>query len=166
MYVVYAITIAWAGVTNLIDAGLGWSLFALFQFYLTFRIGKKYYFFRKAGLVEQELLAATSKDGEKPLAPRLFPWLGLVSSAFLLLGLVVLIGAAMVLYGYLEVSEDSLAATIWELAFGVVVSLAVVFWGVNLSSILSRYRPRFLSWLGLFFSSVTLGLFLLILLSP
>ena len=163
MYVVYAITMAWAGVTNLIDSGLGWSVFALFQFYLTFRIGQKYYFFRKAGLVEEELLAATSGEEKKPLAPRLFPWLGLISSAFLLVGLLALILTALVLYGYFEVSDDSLASMIWDFTFGAVVSLAVVFWGVNLSSILSRYRPRFLPWLGLFFSSVTLGLFLLIL---
>jgi len=47
MYVIYAVTMAWAGISNLIGAGLAWGVFAIFQFYLTFPSQGNTMFFAK-----------------------------------------------------------------------------------------------------------------------
>jgi len=162
MYVLYAVTMAWAGISNLLGDGWGWSIFALFQFYLTFKIARQYYFFRKAGLVEAEREAMQESEGKRPIAPRLFPWLGLVGSALLLLLLIILFVAGVVLFGFYEVSEESTATLIWEFSFSFTIAMTVVFWGMNLASIISKYRPRILAGLGFFFSTVTVILLLIL----
>jgi len=162
MYVLYAVTMAWAGITNMLGGGWGWNIFALFQLYLAFKIGRQYYFFHKAGLVEAEREAVYDGSGKRPIAPRLFPWLGLIGGAFLLFLLIILFVSGVVIFGFYEISEDSTITQVWEFTLLITVSLSAVFWGINLASVLSKYRPRFLTGLGLFFSTVTVVILLIL----
>ena len=147
MYVIYAVTMAWAGISNLIGAGLAWGVFAMFQFYLTFRIARQYYVFRKAGLVNAEH-EAVNASRKKSVAPRLFPWLGLVGSVLLMWGFVALVAGALVVFGLNDASDISTSARVIDFLFSTLISLIVAFWGMNLAALLSKYRPRFLAGLG------------------
>ncbi len=164
MYVIYAVTMAWAGISNLIDTGLGWSVFGIFQFYLTFRIARQYYVFRKAGLVDIERKAVNASQ-ERPIAPRLFPWLGLVGSVLLMWGLLAIFFGAFVIFGVYDASDESMSVQLIDFLFSVFISLIVAFWGINLAALLSKYRPRFLAGLGFFLSSVMLVIVLILLFS-
>lgn len=164
MYVIYAVTMAWAGISNLVDTGLGWSVFALFQFYLTFRIGWQYHVFRKAGLVDAEREAVNASQ-EKPIAPRFFPWLGLVGGVLMTWGILTILVGALIIFGVYDASDESMAVQLIDFLFSVLISLVVAIWGINLAAVLSKYRPHFLAWLGLFLSSVTLILVLVLLFS-
>ncbi len=162
LYVIYAVTMAWAGVSNLIGSGLGWSVFAIFQFYLTFRIARQYYVFRKVGLVDDERVAISSSP-KKPIAPRLFPWLGLVGSVLLMWGLLALFMGSLIVYGMNDAGDTSTATRVIDFLFSMLISLIVAFWGMNLAALLSSYRPRFLTALGFVISSVAFILVLALL---
>ena len=77
IFVVYAVTIAWAGLSNLLSGTTGWNFFSFLQFFFTYRVFMQFRRFQKA---EQEA-KTTSMDGtpQPPSrAERVFPWVSIV----------------------------------------------------------------------------------------
>jgi len=142
MFIVYAVTLAWAGVSNLIGGGTGWVVLAFFQMFLAFSVFRKYRRFRDVEGNYAKL--ATEGITPEPLsterAARFFPWLGALLSCSSLLGLVLVFVIAIVLA---VVNED--AASIPEYLYfieGLVVDFGVLGFAIGLASLLSRYRLK------------------------
>jgi len=93
---------------------------------------------------------AVNASRKKPVAPRLFPWLGLVGSVLLMWGFLALVAGALVVFGLNDASDISTSARVIDFLFSTLISLIVAFWGMNLAALLSKYRPRFLAGLVFF----------------
>lgn len=77
IFVVYAVTIAWAGVSNLLSGATGWNFFAFLQFFFTYRVFTQFRRFQKA---EQEARSAFADEMSQlpSRAERIFPWVSIV----------------------------------------------------------------------------------------
>jgi len=159
LYVIFALTLLWAAFGNALS-GWGGAAFALFQVYLAWKVFRKYRAMRKLGLVAEEREQAYGDAGPKPLIPRVFPWLGIIGGAILLFGVVAGIGFLVILNAIYYEVERVPGQDVLLFLLMMLFSFSPVVIGLNLSSLLGQYRPRFLAWLGLIFSSITLILFL------
>lgn len=154
MFVIYGVTLAWAGIGNLMGGQIVWSLFALFQFYLSFRVFRQFFHFNK---IQAEL---TSRTGVSPgsslfrgRASRIFP------GASCLLGFLAVVGVAAtftgtILFMFITGVED---VPSWVgFVSSLTVNLAVLGLGISLASLLSKHQHQALTALGLGASAVML----------
>ncbi len=74
MFMVYAVTVAWAGLSNLLYGDGLWKGFALIQAVLAFQIFMQFRRFRQA---ERTLGAQTGAEADGSRVARLFPWVAL-----------------------------------------------------------------------------------------
>jgi hypothetical protein len=142
MFIVYAVTLAWAGLSNLIGGETGWIILAFFQMFLAFSVFRKYRRFRDAESNYAKLATTDATLDRLPAerAARFFPWLGALLSCSSLLGLVLVFIIALVLA---VVNED--AASIPEYFYfieGLVVAFGVLGFAIGLASLLARYRLK------------------------
>jgi hypothetical protein len=145
MFIVYAVTLAWAGLSNLSGGETGWVIFALFQMYLAYSVFRKYRRFHDAESNYAKLATADATLDTLPAerAARLFPWLGALLSCSSLLGFVLVFVIVIVLA---VVNED--AASVPEYLYfieGLVVNFGVVGFSIGLASLLSKYHPKALA---------------------
>lgn len=149
MFIIYAITLGWAAFSNLIGFETGWVMFALYQFFLAFRVFQQYRLFRD---VEGEY-AHYAEDNSNPKqsqsnrASRFFPWLG---SFFGCSSIIVFVLLILIVFIVAIVSEGK--ASVPEY-FGFLEGLAVNFGilgaSIGLASLLSKYRRKALAIIGL-----------------
>ena len=149
MFIIYAITLGWAALSNFTSFEIGWVLFAIYQFYLAFRVFQQYRLFRN---IEGEY-NAISKDNINPeqlqsnRASRFFPWLGTLFGCSSILGIVLIILIVLVL-----VAGSKGQATIPEyfgFIEGLIVNFGVLGFAIGLASLLSKYRLKALAIIGL-----------------
>lgn len=99
MYVIYAVTIGWAGIINLLNSTTTfWRGYAFIQFAIMVAIFWQFWQFRRA----EKLTASASADAASPAAPthtqRWFPFFALVLGGVALLLFIAAIGSAFILH--------------------------------------------------------------------
>lgn len=145
MMVVYGVTLAWAGVSNITSGQIYWIGFALLQWFLTFRVFQKYIAFRNAEAATET--AETRAGGLTPKrAASIFPWAAGALGILSLLGLAgIFIGAIiMVAISQIQAVPDFLA-----FLEGMIVNFGVLGIAVGLASLLSKHPRRGLAITGL-----------------
>jgi len=145
MFIVYTVTLLWAGLSNLISSTAGWMVFAVLQAYLAFRTFKD---FQRFGKMESEF-SQLSDVGMvfNQRAKNAFPWIGSIFGCSSIVGLVSLIGLTLFLaaaYGW-----ESTTPFYYTLMQGVVETAGVLGFSVSLASLLSGHRPKSLPIIGL-----------------
>jgi hypothetical protein len=167
MFVIYGVTLVWAALFNAISGfggqNWGWAGFSLIQIYMAVRVFKNYGLFKQAQTNWETLHTSDQSTPVPSKAARIFPPAGCVLSVLAVLGVVALVVAMTVIFGVFEAAE---APAAFSLGIGLVVDLGVLGLAVSFAALLSRFRLKVLSILGVIGSSIVLLLFLAIALSP
>ncbi len=155
MYILYAVTLAWSALSNLLSGQGGWVVFALLQGYWAFQVFRRYRSFRENQERYRQLSLMDDAAVHRPdsLASKIFPWLGgflgMASPAGVVL--LVLAGAATVLVVELEIPDWLIG-----LSASLIIDIGVLGWAVSLGALLSRYRYKGVAIMGLISSSLVL----------
>ena len=161
MYVLYTITLAWAGISNLVSGQTGWIFFSFLQFYMAYQTFRSYRRFQKYqdDIAQTPVIEAAPVKHAWFIAPNIFPWLGGLLGIGSLGGLALSFGIpiAISLIGAGEPS-DTLLLLAWQL----VVNAGVLGIAVSLGALLARYRYKAASIFGLISSSLVLIIWLLL----
>ncbi len=163
MFIIYAVTISWAAVWNLLSFNLEWAIFAMFQVYFTIRIILDYRRYRKV----EEPSPASAIESSTPQqatrrADRYFPWIGSCMGCSSLFGYIVFI---FIIILAIIVSPDSVSfPDYFSIIEGILINIGLLGFAIGLASLLSRYRPMALGVLGLVAGALTLVVYLALLL--
>ena len=143
--VVYGVTLAWAGVSNLTSGQIFWTGFAILQGYLVFRVFQKFIAFRRAevNFGEQE----SASYGLLPQrSARVFPWAAAVLGVFSLLGLIgVFVGAII----FAVVTKSPAVPPFLNFVEGLVVNFGVLSFAIGLASVLSKHPRKAAAMIGM-----------------
>ncbi len=151
MYVIYGVALAWAAISNLLSLELGLVLFALFQFYWTYRVMQRYFRYRKAQVGRRRYLAETGGSSSHPeRAAKVFPWAALLLGGGTLAGLIFFVIGLFLLYANM-VSENALVVLLQ-----ITVYMGVLALGLGAASLFSGYKYRLASALGVVAGSIVL----------
>ncbi len=149
MFMVYATTLTWAGLTNLCSVGsggLGWAGFGLLQLFFAYRVLHQ---FRLFSAVHRALV----EDGLPDRAARVFPVGAFLLGVTGLVGLLIALGN-VIDHTTLQASEPA------ELLVGLTCDAAILGVALGVSSMLSGYRARALSMVGLVCGGTAVALWL------
>lgn len=153
MLVVYAVTLAWAGVSNLTTGDWIWMGFAILQGFICFRILRRFLRYRQA----EQVLADPSDLDASGLTPqrsaRVFPWAALVLGGLSLVAFVGVFGSAIVLA---VLSPSGTAPEFLAFVEGLAVSFGALGFALGLASVLCRYRWKIVAVLGMVAGLLTL----------
>lgn len=153
MLVVYAVTLAWAGVSNLTTGDWIWMGFAVLQGFICFRILRRFLRYRQA----EQALADPSDLEASGLTPqrsaKVFPWVALVLGGLSLVAFVGVFGSAIVLA---VVSSSGTAPEFLAFVEGLAVSFGALGFALGLASVLCRYRWKIVAVLGMVAGLLTL----------
>jgi hypothetical protein len=156
MFIIYAVTLAWAALSNISGLDLTWVFFALFQLYLSYRVFRQFGRFRKVEKEFHKLASSETEENPPPpdLAARSFPWIGSLLSCSSITGFVVLIIITFVIL----IETEGLGTMPSYLGFleGLTVNFAVLGFSVGLASLLSSFRPKWLGIIAIIFGALTL----------
>ena len=143
MFVVYAVTLGWAAFSNLISFEIGWVGFALYQFFLAFRVFQQYRLFRD---IEGEYNAQSDQVLPNP-AYRFFPWLGSLFGCSSILAFVMIVLIVLVL----AIASEGQASIPDYFVFleGLAVNFGILGASIGLASLLSKYHRKPLAIIGL-----------------
>jgi hypothetical protein len=145
MFIIYAITLAWAALSNLLSLETGWIFFALYQFYLAFRVFQKYRLFQN---IEREASESTAIDfAPKERANQFFPWLGSFFGCSSIVGFVLLFLVVV----FITIGSNGTATPPDYFGFieGLIVNFGVLGASISLAALLSKYKLKALAWIGL-----------------
>lgn len=142
MFIVFATTVAWAGINNLMAGEARWIGYAIFQAILVVQIARQ---FRRFNALAKEPDAAPARSS------RLFPWLALLLGAGGLLGLAGLIVLVILLAA---ANPNSQMPGIFAYVESAVVYANVLGIGLGLSSLFSGFRWKAASIAGLICGSL------------
>jgi hypothetical protein len=147
MFVVIAMTLAWAAVSNLL--GLFWGdtsgiIWALIQVSLAYRTVRQYVDYRNW---ERESMpaAATANAGDQPKMASIFPLGGCLLSLLSVTGFIPLLLLAGMMS---EISGTEEPSSLLIFAYDLLVNMAVLGIAMGLASYLSAYRTRPLAIMG------------------
>ncbi|MBN2389460.1 MAG: hypothetical protein JXR84_01970 [Anaerolineae bacterium] len=159
MYVLYTVTLAWAGISNLISGQSGWMFFSFLQFYMAYRTFSSYKRFQKLQdeIARIQIIEAAPAKRRWFVAPQIFPWLGGLLGIGSLGGLVLSFGILVVI-GLMGAQQPS--DTLFILALDIVVNGAVMGVAVSVGALLARYRYKAASIFGLISSILVLIIWL------
>ena len=158
MFIIYASTLAWAALSNVISFNAGWVAFGLYQFFLAYQVFQKYHIFRDA---EENMATLENADGAAKQTPvsaasRFFPWLAPAFGCVSTIGLMILV---VIVFVTVIASEGQ--ATIPDYAGfieGLIVNFGVLGIAVGLASLLSKYGKKGLAIAGLIGGVLTIVL--------
>jgi hypothetical protein len=152
MFVVYGTTLTWAALANLSGSSGGWSFFAFVQLYFAYRIFNQFRWFRGVQARYRALAAegAVPAPAAQERAAALFPWAScLLGTLALLGGLALIAGAALDPESAASVESGELVGVL-----GVVLAVSVLGFAAGLASLLSGFRDRAVSWIGVVVSGI------------
>jgi hypothetical protein len=155
MFVVYSVTIAWAGVSNLLSGSGMWQIFALVQAFFVYTILQQFRRFRRAQAEETQKLLAEHPE-QIPLpdrSARIFPWAGLVLGSLSLTGLVLVFFGAFILTA---MTRGAKLPTWIGRVEGLSIDGAVLGLAVSLAALLSGSQRKIVSIVGCVLSGMTL----------
>ena len=152
MLVVYAVTLAWAGISNLSSGQVIWIGFAILQWFLAFQIIKKFISFRKA-----EESPVDEEFGPSGLTPErsasIFPWAAGASGILSLLGFIgIFVGVIIQSY----ILKNQATPEFWGFIEGLVVNLGVLGFAIGLASILCKHQKKAVAIVGMVTGILTL----------
>lgn len=155
IFVLYAVTLAWAALSNILSGQTGWIVFAIFQFYLAMRVFQQFLHFRQteAEHIELDTEGVSGSALASERAARVFPWTGCLLGSLSLTGLVAVFVAAVIL---VESSGSTTVPSFLGLMEGLVVNLGILGFAVGLASLLSGYRRKLVAILGMIAGVLTL----------
>jgi hypothetical protein len=160
MFVVYAVTLAWAGIHNLLGGSIISIGLAVIQFVITYQIARDFSRFRKAR-AESGVVSGEDPVYQRRTA-RLFPW------ASLLMGIGSFGGVLGAIAWLLLTADTELEPS--ALLFGVVVdglvNVAVLGFAAGLSSLLLKHRERWVAAAGTVACGLVMLAWLVFLLLP
>ena len=161
MYVLYSVTLAWAGISNLISGQSGWIFFSFLQFYMAYQTFRSYTRFQKLqdDIAQAQVVEAAPAKAKWLTAPKIFPWLGGLLGIGALAGLVLTFGILVVI-GVMSAREPS--DTLMILAWQFVVNAGVLGMAVSLGALLARYRYKAASIFGVIGSCLVLIIWLIL----
>jgi hypothetical protein len=144
MFMVYAMTILWAGIGNLFGGGWIWVGYGVLQFYWAFGLLREFLRFRH---VQAEYATHVQSDPSKGAAPpmrarRIFPWASLILGVLVLAGLVVV-------FVLVALSSDVQPSNPLYILFDILPDLAVVGMAMGLASFLSRFPSKLVAAIGM-----------------
>ncbi len=150
MFVIYGVTVGWAGISNVTSGDGKWMFFALLQAYFAFQIFRQFLRFRKA-----EVAALSSNLGDLPTgrAERFFPWVALGTG---LLALFLSYGGFLTGVVVVIVSELEGIPNLFLVLMEIGIHLGVLALAVGLSAWLCRYKYRGASIAGFVMGVLTL----------
>lgn len=156
MFVVYTVVLSWAALSNLVSLNPEWMIFALLQLYMAFRTFKD---FRRFQNTEKELIAISAGIGDElrvgvnRRSAKYFPWIGPSLGC-----LSIILCVASFTATFFLIDETLIANRIYPpfylALFGIMEILAVLGFAVSLTSVVSKYEPKFPSAAGLVISSL------------
>lgn len=152
MYVVYATTLAWAAISNLIGGSGGWIAMSILQVYFAYKVARSYVTYRKIQTGYTELVEAGEIPEPSGLnrARDFFPWMGIALGLFSFLGLLFLFLSLFVLaLSELETAQTSQVSNWFVFVFDFDLNLAILAVAINLSALISRHPRKILPILGL-----------------
>jgi hypothetical protein len=154
MFIVYAVTLSWAAISNIMSLETGWIFFAAFQVFLAIRVFQQYRQFRG---VEDEYFRLIPDDVmKKPSkrAARFFPWLGSILGCSSIIGLI-LVFLAVIVFVVAAENATEVPGTFGFIE-GLIVNFGILGFALSLGSLLSAYRPKAAAIVGLVASIITL----------
>ncbi len=155
MFVVYAVTLGWAGVSNLLSGSSTWMVLAILQAFFVYMTLRQFQRFRRAQAEELQKLQAEHPEQSLPSdrSVRIFPWVGLVMGSLSLTGVVLLFFGAMVV----AVMTENVSFPGWvTFAEGLVVDGAVLGFACSLGALLSGSQRKVVAIAGGVLSVLTL----------
>lgn len=154
MYPVFAVTMAWAGISNLLSStSISWKAFAFIQFLFTISIFRLFLRYRKLEQAEKEEAGSQAKPGR---AERAFPWLSAI------LGLAAIVGyAAFWIVSFANAAfhfyaKDDLIWNIVNLLADASIYSALLGLATGLAGWLSGFSQKWASILGTIASAIIL----------
>jgi hypothetical protein len=152
MMVVYAVTLVWAGISNLTSGQAFWIGFAIIQAIMAFLVFRKFISFRKA-----EESPADGEFNPSELTPErsatIFPWAAGALGVFSLLGLIGIF-AGIIIQVY--ILQNRATPDLWGFIEGLVVNLGVLGFALGLASILCKYKKKAFAIVGMVTGILTL----------
>jgi hypothetical protein len=157
MYIVYAVTLAWAAVSNLLSSSGLWMGFGLIQLYMAWSVFRAYQHYGSIETAYRDLAGqGVIEDPPTPQhAAGIFPTAGCLISALALLGVVALI---LVIFSAI-ILETSVPEFV-NFGAGLVVNVAVLGLAAGLAALAARYQSRVLAALGVAASLLVLIMWL------
>jgi hypothetical protein len=152
MLVVYAVTLAWAGISNAISGQALWIAFAIFQWFLVVRVFQKFLSFRRV-----EVNSAAEESGPSGLTPKrttsIFPWAAGALGAFSLMGLIGIFIAIIIQVIFIR---NQAVPGFLNFIESLVVNCGVLGFAVGLASVLCKYPRRAVAIVGMVTGVLTL----------
>ncbi len=152
MMVVYAVTLAWAGLSNITSGQGVWIGFALLQWFLVFRVFQKFLSFRQ--VEANSVMEETNSSGLTPKrSAGILPWVAGALGTLSLLGLVGVFVMAILLVAF---SGNQSVPPFLIFIEGLIVNCGVLGFAVGLASVLCKYPRKVLSITGMVTGLLTL----------
>jgi len=148
MFVIYAVVMAWVGLSNVMADGFGgWMIFGAFQAYWSYQLYRKY---QEYALVEQKYLALETGRGEPAnRAKDTFPGCGFA------LGLVGLVGVVGVFFLFIAVvaarGPDAPVPEnfqVIDFILGVLLASGILGFALSVAALVAGYPRKWLAWIG------------------
>lgn len=159
MFVVYAVTIAWAAISNLISGQAAWITFAIVQVILAISLFRKFFHYGKVleTAPGSPLLFPSTATESKSRARGLFPILGFLLGVISIAGFV----ACVILLMFIPFDRES-DPLVLALEFGLelLVNVGVLGVAVSLSALLAKYGANLLNAGGIISGGLTLIVYL------
>jgi hypothetical protein len=144
MMVIYAVTLAWAGISNALSGGVLWIGFAILQLFLVVRVFQKFISFRQA---ETNTIEDIDSSGLTPKrSATIFPWAAIVLGSVSLLGFVGLLVGVVVAS---IMSGKGITSVYLSFLESLVVEMGILGFALGLASVLSRYSKKALAIIGM-----------------
>jgi len=149
MFIVIAVALVWIAIYSISSLEIDRVLFSLLLIYLTFRVFKHYRRYRD---VETKFIKFTTNEINSDAvsavqAARRFPWIGSLLSCLSIVGLISVIFIITIIT--LRTGSDSSYPDFYEFLYALVVNLGALGLAFSLSSLISNYRLKALSIIGL-----------------
>lgn len=154
MFVLYAVTLIWVGVRNLLGGTGGWILFSFYQMYIGIKVFGQFKVYHQNTAEAMSHFAETN-DPDLPKylrASKVFPWLGLALGG---VGTVAYVGIVIMFFIMLfsGITEFPVAL---DFALSVAESIAILGLTLGLASLLSKFKYKAISIFAMLAGSVVI----------
>lgn len=143
--VVYAVTLAWAGISNITAGQPFWIAFAIFQWFCVIRVFQKFFSFRRYEANTLDEVPMSNKLTPKRSAS-IFPWAAGTLGVFSLLGLISVFVVAFILAIFVEVQAVTPFLIFIE---DLVVNFGLLGFALGLASVLCKHPRKGLAIVGM-----------------
>jgi hypothetical protein len=147
MFVVYGTTLSWAAISNALSGAGTWGMFSILQVFFAFLTFRQYFQFRSQITDSQFSLQSTQEERlsvDKAAKP--FPWISFSLGSISLIGFIVIFVGVIL---YVSITNSNELPAFLTLGEGLMVDFAVLGFGTGLASILTKYKYKAVSIIGM-----------------